>query len=73
MITKPFALVAAGLLALTVPMQLSAQDTASTTTTTEDRDDGFDLGWLGLLGLAGLLGLKKRDDHHPTQTTNTRV
>ena len=73
MITKPLALVAAGLLAMTVPAQLGAQDTASTTTTTDREDEGFDLGWLGLLGLAGLLGLKKRDDHHPTQTTNTRV
>lgn len=73
MAKKTLAAFAGGMLALSAPAQLYAQD-AATTTTSVDREDDFNLGWLGLLGLAGLLGLKRKDDHvRPTATTNTRA
>lgn len=70
MTIKPLNIVAAGLIAATMPLPAAAQDTQSTTTT-EREDDGFNPGWLGLLGLAGLLGLKRRDNHVHTGTTGT--
>ena len=74
MTVKPFAIATAGLLALTAPVQVSAQDNAETTTTVQREDEGFNLGWLGLLGLAGLLGLKRRENRvTPSSTTTSRV
>lgn len=74
MTVKPFVFAAVGLISISAPLQVSAQDTAGTTTTVQREDDGFDMGWLGLLGLAGLLGLKRKDNHiTPTNTTSPRV
>ena len=68
MTVKPFVFAAVGLISISAPLQVSAQDTAGTTTTVQREDDGFDMGWLGLLGL-------KRKDNHitPTNTTSPRV